>query len=97
MILHFGMLVYVMKAISILMMISIIYWLFDIKNRFSSYRDHNNRITWVGGIENQVDLEPFGEFEALDIFANKVTRKNIDLVMIIHGTGISYSSYQLYG
>jgi hypothetical protein len=44
-----------------------------------------------------VDLEPSGEFEALDIFANKVTRKNIDLVMIIHGTGIGYSSYQLYG
>ena len=86
-----------MKAIIDLMMISIIYWLFDIKNRFSYYREHNNRITWVDGIENQVDLEPSEEFEALDIFANKVTMKNIDLVMIIHGTGIGYSSYQLYG
>ena len=44
-----------------------------------------------------MDLEPSGELEALDIFANKVTRKNIDLVMITHGTGIGYSSYQLYG
>jgi hypothetical protein len=44
-----------------------------------------------------VDLESFGDFEASDIFANNVTRKNIDLVMIIHGAGIGYSSYQLYG
>jgi hypothetical protein len=44
-----------------------------------------------------VDLEPSGEFEALNIFANNVTRKNMDLVMTIYGTRIGYSSYQLYG
>jgi hypothetical protein len=44
-----------------------------------------------------VDLEPSEEFEALDIFANNITRKNIDLAMTIYGTGIGYSSYQLYG
>ncbi|HET7389974.1 MAG TPA: hypothetical protein VFJ51_04045 [Nitrososphaeraceae archaeon] len=40
--------------------------------------------------------EPSGEFEALDIFANKIKEKYLDVGMAIHGTGIGYS-YQLYG
>ena len=33
-------------------------------------------------------LEPSGEFEASDIFANKVTRKYLDVGLMVRATGI---------